>query len=340
MNITKNCFILSFVLLLCLPAAAQESNSWIELINPELFGVATGEKDNWTYKSNCLVGTTEAAPTIIRTTTQFGQYNITVRYALSGAAKASLLLKTDPAGKRCLEIPLKASEKGIAELNLTAQQISAQTKLGRGFIGIKLYEGSICVYSLNLQPENMKPLFNGKDLTGWKKYDVVDAAVNEKGEMTVQNGNGALESADSFADFELSLDVFVNGDDLNSGVFFRCIPGEKMNGYECQVHFGYLDGDRTKPQDCGTGGIFRRVNARKVLGDNKTWNRIYINAVGNHIAVWVNGVQVTDWSDTRKPNPNPRKGLRTEAGTIQLQAHDPTTNLLFRNIRAGAVPVR
>ena len=51
------------------------------------------------------------------------------------------------------------------------------------------------------------------------------------------------------------------------------------------------------------------------------------------MAVWVNGVQVSDWTDTRKPDPNPRRGLRLEAGTIMIQGHDPTTDLSFRNLR-------
>ncbi|MBT5599078.1 MAG: DUF1080 domain-containing protein, partial [Planctomycetaceae bacterium] len=40
-----------------------------------------------------------------------------------------------------------------------------------------------------------------------------------------------------------------------------------------------------------------------------------------------------DWTDTRKSNENPRRGLRTAAGSIMIQGHDPTTNLSFRNLR-------
>ena len=42
---------------------------------------------------------------------------------------------------------------------------------------------------------------------------------------------------------------------------------------------------------------------------------------------------MTDWTDTRSPHKNPREGLRTEPGTIQLQAHDPGTDVEFSNIR-------
>ncbi len=49
-------------------------------------------------------------------------------------------------------------------------------------------------------------------------------------------------------------------------------------------------------------------------------------------------LRVADWTDTRKPDPNPRNGLRLEAGTIQIQGHDPTTDLSFRNLRIGEMP--
>ena len=97
---------------------------------------------------------------------------------------------------------------------------------------------------------------------------------------------------------------------------------------------------RTKPKDCGTGGIFRRVDARKVIGNDKEWVNVYINAVGNHYAIWVNGEQVSDWTDTRKADPNPRRGLRLDAGTIQLQGHDATSDFKFRNIVIEEIPVR
>jgi len=63
-------------------------------------------------------------------------------------------------------------------------------------------------------------------------------------------------------------------------------------------------------------------------------------AQGAHIAVWVDGFPVTDWTDGREPNENPRDGLRTEAGHLSLQGHDPTTDLSFRNLRIAEWPVR
>ena len=59
-----------------------------------------------------------------------------------------------------------------------------------------------------------------------------------------------------------------------------------------------------------------------------------------HIATWVNGYPVADWTDRRRPNENPRRGLRTKAGTIMIQGHDPTTDLSFRKLRIGELAPR
>ncbi len=213
---------------------------------------------------------------------------------------------------------------------------------GRGYIGLQLNSGKVEFRNIKLRPLGTKPIFNGEDLTGWKTHpeSVSVFSVTPEGSMNVKNGRGMLETAGQYADFTLQCEVFVNGNALNSGIFFRCIPGEFMNGYECQIQNGYLDGDRTKPQDAGTGGIFRRQAARKVVADDFTWFQMTLHADDRHVAAWVNGYQVTDWSDTRAPDPNPRRGLRLEPGTLQIQGHDPTTDLSFRNLRIAEIPQR
>jgi hypothetical protein len=113
-----------------------------------------------------------------------------------------------------------------------------------------------------------------------------------------------------------------------------------MMGYECQIHNGYEANDRGRPIDCGTGGIFRRVDARRVVADDFAWFRLSIIAQGPHVSTWVNGYQTVDWTDTRRPDENPRRGLRTAPGTIMLQGHDPTTNLSFRRLEIAEFPTR
>ena len=105
-----------------------------------------------------------------------------------------------------------------------------------------------------------------------------------------------------------------------------------------QVQNGYENDDRTRPSDFGTGAIYRRVKARRVVSNDFEWFRMTIAATGPHVGIWVEGEQVTDWVDTRKPSDNPREGLRMASGHLSLQGHDPTTDLSFRNLRAVELP--
>ena len=214
--------------------------------------------------------------------------------------------------------------------------------LGLGYIGLQAKKGAVAFRNIRLKPLSQKSLFDGTDLSNWNTDQSMASkfTVTEAGELSVVNGKGQLESKDKFANFVLSFQCKTNAPSLNSGMFFRCIPGDVMNGYESQIQNGFKDDDRSVPEDCGTGGIFRRVDARVVNANDKEWFATTIIANGPRIGVWVNGLQVTDWADTRKPNENPRRGYRAEAGTLTIQGHDPTTDLLFRQIQAHELSER
>lgn len=210
----------------------------------------------------------------------------------------------------------------------------------RGRIGLQFKEGPVAFRNVRLKPLGLKPLFNGRDLAGWNTDRAAQSefTVTSEGEIAIKDGPGQLETDNSFGDFILQLDCRVNGDGLNSGIFFRCIPGDKLMGYESQIHNGMVDGDPTQPVDAGTGAIYRRTTARRIVAKDNQWFTKTIVATGPHIAVWVDGFQVTDWTDDRKPDENPRRGLRTAPGTIAIQGHDPTTDLLFRNLKIAELP--
>lgn len=201
-------------------------------------------------------------------------------------------------------------------------------------VGIKL---------LLFKPADAKPLFNGKDLTGWSVFQDEKRSkskweVTPKGELHLTNGPGDLQTAGKYADFVLQLEVKTNGKALNSGVFFRCIDKEYQNGYEMQIQNGFKDNDRAKPSDGGTGAIYRRQPARKIVANDEEWFHLTLIAHGPTFATFVNGYPVANWTDTRPKHANPRTGLRLEAGHLSLQGHDPTTDILFRNIRLAEFP--
>jgi hypothetical protein len=241
-------------------------------------------------------------------------------------------------------------------------------------------------------PRGLTPIFNAKDLTGWKEIPGHKSkfSVTDKGELNIKDGNGDIQTEGEYDDFVLQLDIFSNGDHLNSGVFYRCRPGEFWSGYEAQIRNewitdvklkdgstvsgSYTDkGDKVTVQACtnaggnnwrpgkdvktinksdieevihhrdqvvdiGTGGIYNRQPARKVVSNDREWYTMTVVAHGTHMATWVNGYQVADFTDTAPIGDNARKGAKVSKGPISLQGHDPTTDLNFKNFRIAELP--
>ena len=89
----------------------------------------------------------------------------------------------------------------------------------------------------------MESLFNGKDLTGWKEFPGKKSkfSVTPEGAIHLKDGPGDLQTEGQWADFVLQLECMSNGKHCNSGVFFRCRPGEYQQGYEAQIHNGFTE---------------------------------------------------------------------------------------------------
>jgi hypothetical protein len=211
-------------------------------------------------------------------------------------------------------------------------------KVGR--IGLQMNGGAVEFRNICLRPLVTTELFNGRDLTGWHlvpgskgQFEVTNGAIH------VQGGSGFLETESVWGDFCLQFQART-GPEANSGVFFRAMRGTvkaPSNGYELQIQNG-TNGGRDKPLDAGTGAIYRRTKARWVVSDDQRWFTATLIANQAHIAAWVDGVQVTDWTDTRAPNENPRRGLRLAPGHLSLQGHDQKTDVQFRHLGIARIP--
>jgi hypothetical protein len=238
--------------------------------------------------------------------------------------------------------------------------------------------GFVCLSGRHFAIRNFKikplgdrplPIFNGKDLDNWKVFQGTtpgkakvqsEFTVTKEGWISLKNGPGDLQSKEAWADFVLQIECKSNGKALNSGVFFRCRPDEYQMGYEAQIHNGFTEKPEKKYKieeydpktnelkatkevaytatDYGTGAIYRRIPARLEAAKDNEWFTMTVVAQGRHIATWVNGIQVVDWTDNRPLKDNARNGCRLERGPISLQGHDATTDLNFRNIRIAELP--
>lgn len=217
---------------------------------------------------------------------------------------------------------------------------------------LQLADG-LAVSELSVRPAALTNLFNGRDLTGWKAIPYPNAKPETKvswevkdGFVLASGGPGALEyqgipqanqtagAAPVFQDFILQADVRTAEKHTNGGIFLRNQPGTVMMGYEAQLHHRVYD-TRAGVSGCCTGSIDDRQHARRLVCRDGESFRLTAIVAGPHISIWVNGYQTADWTDTRAADENPRKGLRLAGGTLQLQAHDPATNLEFHQVLIG-----
>lgn len=355
------CLIPALIIPLCaLPAAAEDAkpntltpkeiaDGWLLLFDGETaFGWKIDGEAKVENGKLILGGDKE---TIANTTTAVSHCTASFRYDVDGSGKAV-------ARHSGSELDLRGARTGV----LSILSEGGAPPPPRTPVSFHVPAGcSVALDDLKLQPVGLQPIFNGQDLTGWKEFPGQKSKFTaENGELHIKNGKGDLQTVEQWDDFVLQLECKTNGKHLNSGVFFRCIPDKYQQGYEAQIHNDFTldppkdytvdeyDPETNKPtgktkvksaaRDFGTGAIYRRVPARKAVANDNEWFTMTVVAEGRHFAVWVNGIQVTDWTDNRPLNENARNGCRLEKGPISLQGHDPTTDLSFRNIRIAPLP--
>jgi hypothetical protein len=160
------------------------------------------------------------------------------------------------------------------------------------------------------------PLFNGKDLTGWKIYGTEKRFV-ENGDLVCESGPdkqyGYLGTENSnFKDFELTLE-FKQESNGNSGVFFHCsIDGTKVAGWQAEV----------APLNKSTGGIYESygrgwlikpaAEKEKHLKEGD-WNKMTVRVKGGAVTTWLNGQEMISFEDEK---------IGATQGKIALQIHD------------------
>ena len=110
-------------------------------------------------------------------------------------------------------------------------------------------------------------------------------------------GNGYLVTKESYGDFRLRAEVWVDTP-ANSGIFIRCQNPGDIGANTC-YEVNLFD---TRPgQEYATGGI---VNTARVIGQPKAggkWNVMEIIAKGPMLTVMLNGVKTAEASDPKLP---------------------------------------
>jgi len=161
------------------------------------------------------------------------------------------------------------------------------------------------------------PLFNGKDLSGWRAYGA-EKWVVENGEILGESTVGKygyLTTEKTYRDFLLRVRFKCEGEG-NYGVFLRSrITGQSETGPDIEGTQVEVDPKRH------TGGIYESGGRGWVAlpteeGERaikpRDWNDLEIAIEGKHVVTRLNGVQIVDYYD---PAP------RFKEGIVGLQLH-------------------
>lgn len=185
--------------------------------------------------------------------------------------------------------------------------------------------------------DSWKPLFNGKDLNGWKhvgpgKFEV------EGGMLKTVGGMGLLVyEGEKFGNTTIRVVFKTSGGRDNSGVYIR-MPQPAPdpwygvhNGFEVQI-------DGAGDEWHCTGAIYSlskvTKRAMKPVGE---WNTMDITLDGLITRVSLNG-ELVNIFDPSQPVPErkqwyePVRGPRPVTGYIGIQNHDGNSTILFREI--------
>lgn len=164
-------------------------------------------------------------------------------------------------------------------------------------------------------------LFYGKDLKGWKqlngqaKYEVINGEI--VGTTVKDTPNSFLVTEKNYGDFVLELDVKLDNG-MNSGIQFRSLSTPEYK--EGRVHGYQMEIDPSAR--AWSGGIYDEARrnwlyvpninpeGKKAFKPVGEWNNYRIEAIGNTLRTWINGVPTAHLIDDM-----------TAEGFIALQVH-------------------
>ena len=180
-------------------------------------------------------------------------------------------------------------------------------------------------------------LFDGKSLAGWQpnenpgSWQVRDGAIVCHGPRShlFYVGPDAATPAE-FRNFHLKADVMTKPK-ANSGIYFHTKfqeSGWPSVGHEAQVNNSQSDPVRT-------GSLYNVVKNLTPPAKDDEWFTEEVIVEGNRIITKVNGKTIVDHVEKTGEI---KDGRKLSKGTFALQAHDPGSEVHYRNIRVKRLP--
>ena len=176
----------------------------------------------------------------------------------------------------------------------------------------------------------LRPIFNGKDLSGWEVPAGNDAAGWYKavdGVLKIQNGpnkkGSILWTKKKYRNFMMEFDFRFGKGIVDSGVHVR-------NKDQIQIGIsGSLKRDMTcSPYIPGKGYPVEAKNIKKLL-KTEDWNTMRIQAVGKEYTVWLLGEKVMTY----------KSDSAIEEGPVGIQLHGNRIMAIdYRKIKLAELP--
>jgi hypothetical protein len=138
-------------------------------------------------------------------------------------------------------------------------------------------------------------LLDGKNLDNWDQIGTANWKL-EDGAAVADKGNGFLVSKNSYADFQLRAEFWID-DDANSGIFIRCTDPANVGGktaYEVNIW------DKRPDPTYGTGAIVDVAKVDPMPKAAGKWNVYEITAKGTQFTVILNGQKTVDGAHDSK----------------------------------------
>jgi len=159
--------------------------------------------------------------------------------------------------------------------------------------------------------DGWETLFNGRDFDNFEQLNGDAKYKIENGEMIgtskLNTPNSFMATKKAYGDFILEFDVFVeNG--LNSGVQFRSLSlpeyrDGRVHGYQCEIETSarkYAGGIYDEARRGWLYPLSRNTEGQHAFKPGE-WNHYRIEAIGDNIRTWVNGVQCANLVDDLTP---------------------------------------
>ncbi len=173
--------------------------------------------------------------------------------------------------------------------------------------------GALALAQVSADEAKATPIFNGKDLSGWKTPEGNDQAGWYRavdGELRLQSGpdkkGSIIWTEGVYRNFELSFDFQFGEGTVDTGVHIKNDKEQIQIGIS-----GSLKRDMTgSPYIAGKGYPVEAEGVKELLKLDD-WNAMKIRVTGKRYEVWLNGKQVLDYESESA----------IEEGPLGLQLH-------------------